>query len=389
MNRRVLFVDDEPAVLEGIRRNLRKDFEVHTETDPLAALAALGASEPFAVIVADMRMPGMDGVEFLYQARKAAPSSIRLMLTGDADRSTAVGAVNRGDVFKFLTKPCDPDILRKVVELAVRQHEVAIAEKEMLENTVRASVNALAEVLALAKPIAFGRVPRLRGIARAIGERLRGCDAWELDAAAMLSQLGTVSVPESVLEKLAAGRALTEQERTEYGKHPAHGAELVGKIPRLERVADAILYQLKNYDGTGMPADAVRGDAIPLCARILRVVLEYDERRSAGLSAEAAIAALAAQRDIFDPRVLEALAASAAEAVPDAVRMPAGQLQCGMIIEQDVCTDQGVLLICRGQEVTPAVSSHLRRFHEAGNLSAPILATPPRRGQVGPDLAEG
>src|SRR5690606_6451856 len=168
MNRRVLFVDDELAVLEGIRRNLRKDFEVHTATDPRAALAALGAGQPFAVIVADMRMPGMDGVEFLYQARKAAPSSVRLMLTGDADRATAIGAVNRGDVFKFLTKPCDAEVLRKVVELAIRQHDVALAEKEMLENTVRASVNALAEVLALAKPIAFGRVHRLRSVASAI-----------------------------------------------------------------------------------------------------------------------------------------------------------------------------------------------------------------------------
>ncbi|HEX6997146.1 MAG TPA: HD domain-containing phosphohydrolase [Gammaproteobacteria bacterium] len=385
MNRRVLFVDDEPAVLEAIRRNLRRDFDVFTESDPRAALAALEGPEPFAVIVADMRMPGMDGVELLYQARKRSPDSVRLMLTGDADRATAVGAVNRGDVYKFLTKPCDAELLRKVVELAVRRYDRNAVEKEMLENTVRASVRALAEVLALAKPLAFGRVHRLRTIARAVGARLPGCDAWELDTAALLSQLGTVSLPQAVLEKRAAGRPLSARERAQYLQHPVQGAELVRKIPRLERVADAILYQLKNYDGSGVPADGVRGDAIPLSARILRLALAYDEERSGGRSATDALAAVTARRDRFDPRALEALAATLGDAVPDAIPVPPGLLECGMVIEQDVSTDEGVLLVCRGQEVTVTVRTHLQRFHEAGSLSGPVLVSMPARRYSPPE----
>lgn len=384
MNRRVLFVDDEPALLAGIRRNLRKDFEIHTESDPRKALTLLDPAQPFAVIVADMRMPGMDGVEFLYEARKLSPASIRVMLTGDATRQTPIGAVNRADVFKFVTKPCETDVLLKVVELAARQHDIEVAEKAVLENTVRGSVAALADVLALAQPIAFGRVHRLRTAANAIGRELGGFDPWELDTAALLSQLGCISLPLPLLEKVAAGAELTEGEQAEYSKHPVLGAELVRKIPRLENVAVAILHQLKNYDGSGPPQDGLAGEDLPLPARILRVVLEHDAGRSAGRCDDEALNALTQRRHQFDQRVLAALAAYLSNRVAEAVPVLPPHLECGMIVEQDVIADPGVLLLCRGQEVTPAVRAHLQRFHLAGALPGPILvsvATAPRPGE--------
>lgn len=375
MNRRVLFVDDEPALLAGIRRNLRKDFEIHTETDPRKALTLLDPAQPFAVIVADMRMPGMDGVEFLCEARKLSPSSIRVMLTGDAARQTPIGAVNRADVFKFVTKPCDADVLMKVVELAARQHDIEVAEQAVLENTVRGCVRALADVLALAQPMAFGRVHRLRTLANAIGAELDGFDKWELDAAALLSHLGCVCMPFQLLEKVARGAELTEPERAEYAKHPVLGAELVRNVPRLENVAAAILHQQKNYDGSGPPQDGLAGDEIPLAARILRVALEYDAGRSAGKCDEETLAMLENRRNKFDQRVLAALAAHLSKRVAEAIPVLPTELECGMIVEQDVIADQGVLLLCRGQEVTPAVRAHLQRFHSAGALPGPILVS--------------
>jgi response regulator RpfG family c-di-GMP phosphodiesterase len=381
MNRRVLFVDDEPAVVAGIERNLRKHFEVHTETDPRKALELLDPARPFAVIVADMRMSGMDGVEFLYEARRRSPTSVRVMLTGDATRQTPIGAVNRADVFKFVTKPCETDVLKKVVELAVRQHDIDTAQKAVLEDTVRGCVTALAEVLALAQPAAFGRVHRLRALANAIAAHIEDCDAWELDAAALLSQLGCVCLPLPLLEKVAAGAELAEAERAEYFRHPTLGAELVRNVPRLENVAEAIRHQLRDYDGGGPPHEGPAGDAIPLAARILRVALEHDALRSSGKSNEEALAVLMARRNKFDQRVLAALAHHLATHVTDAEPVSPAQLECGMIVEQDVVADQGVLLLCRGQEVTPAVRAHLRRFHLAGELPGPILVS--RRAAAG------
>jgi response regulator RpfG family c-di-GMP phosphodiesterase len=382
MNRRVLFVDDEPEVLAGIARNLRKDFEIHTETDPRKALGMLEGSQPFAVIVADMRMPGMDGVDFLHEAKRISPLSIRLMLTGDASRQTPIGAVNRGDVFKFVTKPCEADTLRKVVELAARHHDIEVAEKAILEETLRGSVKALADVLALAQPLAFGRVHRLRAATNAIGALLGGCDGWELDATALLSQLGCVCLPLPLLEKIATGASLTDSERADYWKHPVLGAELVRNVPRLENIAVSILHQLKDYAGGGPPHDGLVGDAIPLPARILRVVLEHDALRGAGTCDEQTLSLLANSRNKFDQRVLAALATYLANRVAEAVPVLPSLLECGMIVEQDVIADQGVLLLCRGQEVTPAVRAHLQRFHTAGLLPGPILVS----GKPGPRL---
>jgi response regulator RpfG family c-di-GMP phosphodiesterase len=381
MNRRVLFVDDEPALLAGIKRNLRKDFDVHTETDPRKALTLLDPAQPFAVIVADMRMPGMDGVEFLHEAKKRSPASIRVMLTGDAARQTPIGAVNRADVFKFVTKPCETDVLLKVVELAARQHDIEAAERAVLENTVRGSVTALAEVLALAQPIAFGRVHRLRTVANAIGAELEGCDAWELDTVVLLSQLGCICLPLPLLEKIGSGADLTEPERLEYWKHPVLGAELVRKVPRLENVAVSILHQLKDYDGGGPPHDGLKGDTLPLPARILRVVLEHDALRTRGRCDDEALTLLADRRNRFDQRVLTALATYLSNRVAEAVPVLAHMLECGMVVEQDVVAEQGVLLLCRGQEVTPAVKAHLERFHAAGALPRPILVSNSRVGR--------
>jgi response regulator RpfG family c-di-GMP phosphodiesterase len=383
MNRRVLFVDDEPAVLQGIKRNLRKDFDIETETDPRKALALLDPAQPFAVIVADMRMPGMDGVDFLHAAKKVSPLSVRLMLTGDAGRQTPIGAVNRAGVFKFVTKPCEAEVLRKVVELAARQHELEAAEKAVLENTLRGAVTALADVLALAQPLAFGRVHRLRTVASAIGAQFRECDTWELDAAVLLSQLGCISLPLPLLEKVAGGAPLTDSERAEYAQHPALGAELIRNVPRLEGVAASVLHQLKDYDGGGPPEGGFAGDEIPLAARILRVTLEHDALIGAGACGAEVMELLARRRNKFDQRVLAALAQYLSNKVAEAVPVPPSLLECGMIVEQDVIADQGVLLLCRGQVVTPAVRAHLQRFHAAGALPGPILVSNARGASLG------
>src|SRR5688572_10183667 len=159
---RVLFVDDEPNVLNAIRRTLRNDFDVHTAESGKDALRLLEESEPFGVVVSDCHMPEMDGIEFLHRCSKAAPLAVRVMLTGNMDQETAVKAVNMGDVFKFLNKPCQGDELKSVVTQAVRQHELVTAEKELLEQTLKGSIKVLADLLGIVKPEAFGRTGRLR-----------------------------------------------------------------------------------------------------------------------------------------------------------------------------------------------------------------------------------
>jgi response regulator RpfG family c-di-GMP phosphodiesterase len=375
---RVLFVDDEPNVLNAIRRTLRNDFDVHTAESGKEALRILEEGDAFGVVVSDCRMPEMDGIEFLQRASKASPLSVRVMLTGNMDQETAVKAVNMGDVFKFLNKPCQGEELKSVVSQAVRQHELVTAEKELLEQTLKGSIKVLAELLGIVKPEAFGRTDRLRRKVRDVAAHVPGIKAWELDAATLLSQLGCVNVAPEILEKVQRSEGLTEREAQDYASHPLLGADLIGRIPRLGRVAKIILYQNKSFDGTGFPIDDVKKDQIPLEARILHAVLLYDELHQKGWSDAQIIDSLKKSPGRIDPAVLDALKKSAdVKGADEMVRVLPSEMKLGMVVHEDVKTDQGVMLICHGQEVTTAIREHLVKFQTLGTLTKRILCAKP------------
>ncbi len=107
----MLLVDDEPNILDGFRRGLRKNFDLETAAGPELGLAALADSGPFAVVVSDFQMPSMNGFQFLSEVARRNPETVRVMLTGQADLRVAASAVNDGNVFRFLTKPCGTDDL--------------------------------------------------------------------------------------------------------------------------------------------------------------------------------------------------------------------------------------------------------------------------------------
>ena len=148
---------------------------------------------PFAVIVADRSMPGMDGIQLLAKVKACSPNTVRMMLTGNADMQTAIDAVNEGHIFRFLTKPCPPESLTASLQAAIEQYRLITAERELLEKTLRGSVKVLCEVLSVVKPTAFGRASRITRYVTAVvppvGEtetarehpsaRTRGRHDWE------------------------------------------------------------------------------------------------------------------------------------------------------------------------------------------------------------------
>jgi response regulator RpfG family c-di-GMP phosphodiesterase len=346
---KVLFVDDEQNVLNGIRRGLRNDFDVHTASSGEEALRLLEDGEAFRVIVSDCRMPNMDGIELLQRCSKVAPLSVRIMLTGNTDQETAVRAVNTGDVFKFVNKPCEVQALRQVVGLAVRQYELVTAEKEILEETLKGSIKVLADLLAIVKPEAFGRTARLRRKAHEVAGHLEGVRMWELDAATLLSQLGCVNVAPEILDKLQRGDVLSDREAADFA------------------------------------VDDVKRDKIPLEARILHVVLLDDDLRRQGWSDAAIVEKLRKCGDKVDPAVLAALiAATDLSGAKEVLRVLASELELGMVVQEDIRTDHGVMLLCHGQEVAPAIREHLVKFQKMGVLTKRILvARPAKNGEAG------
>jgi DNA-binding NtrC family response regulator len=205
MSEQILLVDDEPSLLDGLRRVLSNEFSVHTASGGDAGLNSLTESGPFAVVVSDMRMPGMNGVQFLRMVRERWPETVRLMLTGNADIQTAIDAVNEGSVFRFLTKPCAEDILRDALKAAMAQHGLIIAERELLEKTLHGCIKVLTEILALVNPAAFSRTSRVHLTVKHMATRLGLRDSWRYEVAAMLSQIGCVAFDTETVEAVCAG----------------------------------------------------------------------------------------------------------------------------------------------------------------------------------------
>jgi DNA-binding NtrC family response regulator len=137
---KVLFVDDEQNVLDGFRRQFRKRFAFDTALGGEAALQLIKTSGPYAVVVADQNMPGMTGVELLNEVWKLCPDTARVMLTGNAERQTPIDAINRAQIFRFLSKPCPLDELGPVIESGLRRYELLRAERELLEGKLTGGV---------------------------------------------------------------------------------------------------------------------------------------------------------------------------------------------------------------------------------------------------------
>ena len=317
--KKILFVDDEPNVLSAIQRQLHQRFQVETAAGPIAGLAALKNGRDYSVVVADMGMPKMSGVEFLAKACELAPDVVRVMLTGYLNQSTAVEAINQGSIFRFLNKPCSTEKLVQTLEAAVAQHNLIIAERDLLENTLGGSLKVLSEILALAEPKVFGQAEALRDAVRLLAASLNVTPTWDLEAAALLSQIGSVTIPPELILKSRLGHALSAGEKEVFNHIPAVGSSLLAQIPRLEGVARIILYQNKNFDGSGFPEDAVAGEAIPLGARMLKLLVDLARLESGGVARPAALEQLRARPGWYDPRLLEALADQ-----PGRRRAPAG-----------------------------------------------------------------
>ena len=237
----MLCVDDEPMVLEGLKDILGRSFDVSLATSAPDALEILRCEpDAFSIVISDMRMPVMGGADFLRAARTIAPDAVRLLLTGHADLQAAIKAVNGARLFRFLTKPCESQELLGACVAALGQHRLQTSERVLLEETLRGSVDALAEVLALANPAAFGRAGRVKELAGKLGRAAEVRNDWEIEVAAMLADIGAVTLPQATAEKVYAGAQLTATEAAMVERVPAVTRQLLGKIPRLEGVLEIL-----------------------------------------------------------------------------------------------------------------------------------------------------
>jgi response regulator RpfG family c-di-GMP phosphodiesterase len=309
MSEKLLYVDDEPEILQSFSRQFGRKYAIDCAPGGAEALDLMTRQGPYAVVLSDMQMPGLDGIAFLSKAKAISPDTVRMMLTG-ANERTAAKALNEGQIFRFLSKPCPPEVLEPAIEAALGHHRLVMAERAMLANTLTGAIKILTDVLATVRPVAFGRTNRIRDLVRRLAKDLVPNQLWRAELAAMLSQVGSVNIPEEVLAKAYQRKWLSKNESTPYEEHPVIGSRLVANVPRLEEVAEIILQQNKCFDGNGLPNDGVAGEAIPIEARILKAALDFDSLLQSGLNSTQALSEMGKSKGLYDRNVLVSLARS-------------------------------------------------------------------------------
>lgn len=358
---KVLCVDDEPRVVQGLAVHLRREYDVLTAHGGEEALERLKGAGPVAVIVSDMRMPGMDGAALLATVRSLYPDTIRILLTGEPGRDSVVSAVNKGQIFRFLTKPCPPEDLLACIEAAVDQFRLVTAERVLLQHTLIGCIRSLVDVLALTNPVAFGRASRLRRQAMGFAEYL-GCAKgyWQLEAAAMLSQIGFLSLPSELVEKIYYGENLTPEERALAEGVPEVASRLVGNIPRLEPVLQVLSALAYSNEKLARLGEGTVGTA----ARILLLVSDFDALTSKGHSADTAVQLLQRHAVRYGAGLLKDFATHLGTSSGDTqvIEIPLRLVRPGMVILQDVRTELGTLLVARGFEVSERFTERMKNF---------------------------
>ena len=367
---KILCVDDEPRVLQALNRHLREHFEVFTAASGAAGVDIVTRERDLAVVVSDMRMPEMDGATFLRHTRLLQPTAVRVLLTGQADIAAAIKAINEGQIFRFVTKPCPPDQLQTVMDEAIRQYELVIAERVLLQRTVVGSIKAMTDIMSLVNPAVVGRAVRLRRRVSALANELQLEDRWQVEAAALLSYLGHLSLPESVTHKVTRGLELDMDEAARLRDATQAANRLIAHVPRLEPVS-ALLMAVAAVDAEEEASGAVTPD--PLQLQILRLATDVERLECQGMPSSSVIDTLRIGGD-YPAKMLDALQRSARNPSDPLERseIPVTALEIGMILDEDLCTTRDVLIAPRGCEVTLSFLEHIRHFTR--QLPRPTIA---------------
>lgn len=375
----ILFVDDDTTLLKSFKRTLGTPFKITTADSPEKGLHILQEQGQFSVVVSDMKMPGMSGIEMLTRAKEISPDTSRILLTGYADQQTAIDGVNKGNLFRFLTKPCDIETLTQVLHAAVREHQLIGAEKELLEQTLLGTVRVLSQILTLVNPTAQGCASRTKRYVRHITAFLSlREDGWLYEMAAILSQLGCLTIPPEVLLRHSTGAGLSGPERKMMEQHPSTAAKFLAKIPRMEEVIEIIAGQNKPYSQFPKYSDPESYAKVYLGAQILHVAIDLDRLLRVGMSPDKILKTMQQETEEYNPVLVESLR-NFDFGLQNMVHMSihCNKLTTRMILDEEIRTSTGMLLASKGQKVTQAILMGILNYSQTIGINEPFMVLVP------------
>ncbi len=419
---KLLLLDDEEDIINALKRLLRNNYEIIPFNKGDEALAYLQENH-VDIIMSDMRMPKMDGAEFLAHAREIIPNAIRLLLTGYSDMDSTVKAINDGGVYTYISKPWNNQDLKLTLEKASDHYllkkeakrlneEVAKANKELeifnqsLElkviqrtSALQASTKKLKNTLQTQKELFFdvldmmsatieyrtgfsaGHSKRIAIQCKAVAKKLEldEVQCRRIYLCALLHEIGTVGLSDDLLQENSIGSGKLEDLLI---THPMIGAEILGKVKRFASLTDNILHQNENIDGTGSPAH-LSGDNIPVGARIIRIVKDFDfliagKTNAKRMSITNAYAWMKERADVwYDRKILKTFIdlLGNREAVDGEMEFSIGveALKPGDKLLEDLILNNGNVMLKAGQEINSVMITKLKEYERRHNIKVTLF----------------
>ena len=416
----LLFVDDEANILSALKRLFRPfGYRIFTAEGGALGLEIL-ERESVDLVVSDMRMPEMNGAQFLEKVREKWPETIRILLTGYAEIGATIDAINKGRIYRYISKPWEDNDITLTVKQAldmkmlerekIRLEELTLAQNEELKNLnasledkVRArteevrqtmgflevshdklkksfitSIRVFSNLIEMREGRMAGHSRRVADLARTIAQRMgiKDADAQDIFLAALLHDVGKIGLPDRLMEKSFS--SLTSEERTEVVKHPAKGEAALMALEQLHGAAKFIRSHHERFDGLGYP-DKLAGLNIPLGARILSLANDYDSVQlgtilNKQLSQSEALAFIQEGRgNRYDPAVVDAFLGKMstqtdelAESKPE-LMVGSAQLLAGMKLSRDMLGKNGNLLLSKDYIIDDQLIGQIKNFERLEN----------------------
>jgi len=410
----ILFVDDEANILSSLRRLFRPQGYRILIAEGGAQGLEIMANEQVDLVVSDMRMPEMNGAQFLEKVRADWPDTVRILLTGYAEIGDTIAAINKGQIYRYVSKPWDDNDITLIVkhalqqqslerekflleELTQRQNEELTDLNANLEAKVEArtgevkqtmlfleaandklkksfitSVRVFSNLIEMRNPRKKGHSRRVADLGRALANKM-GMSPMEVQdvfVAALLLDVGKIGLSDDLLGKPL--NKLGTEELTKVTQCPVRGEMALMPLEALQSAAKLIRSHCEQYNGGGYP-DRIFGQDIPLGARILRVVDDYDtllmgsEYVSPMEVEDAASKMQEGKGKSYDPAVLEAFLvqfapdAVAIEQVPE-LALHSRQLEPGMMLSRDLMAKSGEMLLASDHKLTELIINHIRSY---------------------------
>lgn len=413
----LLFVDDEPNILSALKRLFRPlGYIIHTAESGDEGLEIL-ERESIDLVVSDMRMPSMSGAQFLEKVREKWPDVVRILLTGYADITSTIDAINRGEIYRYISKPWDDNDVVLVVrqalerkfleqekqrleELTRRQNEELKDLNANLEEKVKArteevrqtlafleqaheqlkkgyltTIQVFANLMEMREGAMAGHSKRVAELAHMVARKMgiTGAEAQDVMVAGLLHDIGKIGLPDYLLAKPTS--QLTHEERATVARHPVKGAAALMALDPLKGAAKIIRGHHERYDGLGFP-EGQSGLTIPLGARILALANDYDNLLNGYLTAkpmkkqEALDFIVEARGKRYDPLVVDAFMDVASRMVDTSQAVAEApvtttHLRPGMVLSRDVVTRDGLLLLAKDHVLDESVIEQLHSFEKA------------------------